>query len=155
MRSRTPSPVRTVLAFALFSGAVAMAPVRADEARHPFSVQDMVAMERLASPQPSPDGSRVVFTRRAYDAEANKNFTNLWIVPIEGGEPRRLTSARASDTAPRWSPDGRTIAFISDRGGTSQVWAIDMAGGQARKLTELTLDRENGQGSQDGTRLAF
>jgi len=128
---------------------------RADEARHPFSVRDMIAMERLASPQPSPDGGRVVFTRRVYDAEANKNFTNLWIVPIDGGEPRRLTSARASDTAPRWSPDGRTIAFVSDRGGSSQVWTIDTAGGEARQVTDFPVDVDNVQWSPDGARLVF
>ena len=147
---RTPAPV---LLACVITCAVATA--RADEARHPFSVRDMVAMERLASPQPSPDGGRVVFTRRVYDAESNKNFTNLWIVPIDGGEPRRLTSARASDTAPRWSPDGRTIAFISDRGGSSQVWTIDTAGGEARQVTDLPVDVDNVQWSPDGARLAF
>src|SRR2546428_13464026 len=127
---RTPAPVRRACVIPCPA-----ATARADEARHPFSVRDMVAMERLASPQPSPDGSQVVFTRRAYDAEANKNFTNLWMVSIDGGEPRRLTSARAADTSPRWSPDGKSIAFISDRGGPSQVWTIEPAGGEARQLT--------------------
>src|SRR2546425_12918894 len=129
---RTPAPV--LLACVVICAAVG---ARADEARHPFSVRDMVALERLASPQPSPDGGLVVFTRRVYDAEANKNFTNLWIVSIDGGDPRRLTSARAADTSPRWSPDGKSIVFISDRSGSSQVWVIDPSGGEARQGTEL------------------
>src|SRR2546422_10076205 len=116
---RTPVPI--LLAWVFTCAAVT---ARADEARHPFSVRDMIAMERLASPQPSPDGGRVVFTRRVYDAEANKNFTNLWIVPIDGGEPRRLTSAPPPDTAPPWSPDGRAIAVVSDRGGAAQALAV-------------------------------
>ncbi|OLD66331.1 MAG: peptidase S9 [Acidobacteria bacterium 13_1_40CM_2_68_5] len=118
-------------------------------------MRDMVAMERLASPQPSPDGSQVVFTRRVYDAEANRNFTSLWIVPIDGGRPRRLTNAPAADTSPRWSPDAKSIAFISDRGGSSQVWSIDPSGGEARRVTDLPVDVDNVQWSPDGTRLAF
>jgi len=135
--------------------ATAVAAEAPDEPKHPFSVRDMVAMERLASPQPSPDGSQVVFTRRVYDAEANRNFTSLWIVPIDGGRPRRLTNAPAADTSPRWSPDAKSIAFISDRGGSSQVWSIDPSGGEARRVTDLPVDVDNVQWSPDGTRLAF
>ncbi|PYT16281.1 MAG: peptidase S9 [Acidobacteria bacterium] len=137
------------------AAATAVAAAGPDEPKHPFSVRDLVAMERLASPQPSPDGSQVVFTRRVYDAEANKNFTSLWIVPIDGGRPRRLTNAQAADTSPRWSPDGKSIAFISDRGGSSQVWSIDPSGGEARRVTDLPVDVDNVQWSHDGTRLAF
>ena len=146
-----------VLAATLAAAALAAPslPAAADEARHPFSVRDMVAMERLAGPQPSPDGRQVVFTRRVYDPNANKSFTNLWVVPIEGGEPRRLTSAKASDTSPRWSPDGRTIAFVSDRSGSMQVWMIDPAGGEARQATSLPVDVDNVEWSPDGSRLAF
>src|SRR5256885_17123888 len=109
MRSPVPSPVRTLLSLLLFAGAAAPPAAGAEEAGHPFSVRDMVAMERLAAPQPSPDGAQVVFTRRVYDAEANRNHTNLWIVAIEGGEPRRPASARARGPSPPLGPDGRQI----------------------------------------------
>ena len=154
MRSPAASHVRSLVLF-LLAGAAAPPVTRAEEARHPFSVHDMVAMERLAAPQPSPDGSQIVFTRRVYDAEANKNSTNLWIVAIDGSEPRRLTSAHAADTSPRWSPDGRTIAFVSDRGGSSQIWTIDPSGGEARQATDLPVDVDNVEWSPDGSRLAF
>src|SRR5258706_10996713 len=74
---------------------------------------------------------------------------------MEGGEERRLTSARGSDTGPRWSPDGRVIAFVSDRSGSSQVWSIDPSGGEAKQLTSLPVDVDNVQWSPDGSRLAF
>ena len=159
MRSPGCSPARSAvrcrpLVLAALLSAVSLAAAAAVE-RHPFSVHDMVAMERLAGPQPSPDGRQVVFTRRVYDPGANKSFTSLWVVPIDGGEPRRLTAARASDTSPRWSPDGRTIAFVSDRSGSSQIWMIDPAGGEARQATDFPLDVDNVQWSPDGTRLAF
>ena len=154
MRSPAASPVRS-LVLLLLAGAAVPAVSRAEDAGHPFSVHDMIAMERLAGPQPSPDGSQVVFTRRVYDAESNKNYTNLWIVAIDGGEPRRLTSAHAADTSPRWSSDGRTIAFVSDRGGSSQIWTIDPSGGEARQATDLPVDIDNVEWSPDGSRLAF
>src|SRR3989442_8833383 len=149
---RSPPPVSF---FCAFITAAAVTAARADEARHAFSVRDMVAMERLASPQPSPDGSQVVFTRRVYDAEANRNFTSLWIVPIDGGRPRRLTNAPAADTSPRWSPDAKSIAFISDRGGSSQVWSIDPSGGEARRVSDLSGGVVHVQWSPDGGRLGF
>ncbi|HET9481457.1 MAG TPA: S9 family peptidase, partial [Candidatus Polarisedimenticolia bacterium] len=123
--------------------------------KHPFSVRDMVAMERLADPQPSPDGRWVVFTRRTWDEVANKVFTNLWMVSADGKDLRQLTSARASDTGPRWSPDGRSIAFISNRNGSSQIWVIDTAGGEAQRRTDFPIDVDNVQWSPDGTRFAF
>ena len=124
-------------------------------AGHPFSVHDMVAMERLGDPQPSPDGKFVVFTRRTWDEKANKVSTNLWLVSADGKTLRQLTSAKASDTSPRWSPDGRTIAFISSRGGSSQIWTIDMAGGEAIRKSDFPIDVDNVQWSPDGARFAF
>ena len=127
----------------------------ADGSEHPFSVHDMVTMERLGSPQPSPDGRWIVFTRRTYDWESDRTATNLWVVSIEGGQPRRLTASRAHDTGPRWSPDGKTIAFISNRGGSSQIWTIAPGGGEATQRTDLPVDVGNVQWSPDGARFAF
>jgi dipeptidyl aminopeptidase/acylaminoacyl peptidase len=124
-------------------------------ATHPFSVHDMVAMERLGDPQPSPDGSWVVFTRRAWDKAANRTSINLWLVSTDGRQMRRLTSAQAQDTGPRWSPDGRTIAFISNRSGSSQIWTISPSGGEAAQRSDFPIDVDNVQWSPDGTRFAF
>jgi dipeptidyl aminopeptidase/acylaminoacyl peptidase len=123
---------------------------------HPFGVQDMVRIERVGDPQPSPDGRWVVFTLRAWDADANKTTTNLWLLSAEQGEPRQLTSGKGqTDTSPTWSPDSRAIAFVSSRSGSRQIWTIAIDGGEGRQLTELPVDVDNLQFSPRGSHIAF
>jgi len=122
---------------------------------HPFTVYDMLAMQRISEPQASPDGARVVFTVRTTDMEANKGKTSLWLVETHEGGLRRLTTAQASDHDPHWSPDGRTIYFLSTRSGTSQVWRIPVDGGEARQVTNLPLDVASLLLSPDGRHLAL
>ena len=110
---------------------------------HPFSVHDMLAMERLSDPQMSPDGSVVAFTVRSTDLAANRGRTDLWSAPVEGGEAHRLTTHEAADFHPRWAPDGRDLFFLSTRSGSSQVWRLPLAGGEPRQVTDLPLDVGN------------
>ena len=116
-------------------GLACLAPAASPAA--PFTATEMMKLRRLADPQVSPDGSRVAFALTEVDLEGGKRNTDLWLVPVAGGEPRRITSSPASDSRPRWSPDGTRIAFLSARDGSSQVWALDLAGGEPRKLTSL------------------
>ena len=93
-----------------------------------------------ASRRVSPDGERVVYTRRT--VAGDRYQMSLWLVPYRGGRPRRLTHGRWSDTAPAWSPDGRTIAFLSDRGTAAkpdddtgaELYLIDPDGGEAERV---------------------
>jgi len=117
--------------------ALALAWPAATHGAPPFSATEMMKLKRLADPQVSPDGSRVAFALTEVDLAGGKRNTDLWIAPVTGGEPRRITSSPASDSRPRWSPDGRHLAFLSTREGGSQVWALDLAGGEPRKLTSL------------------
>jgi dipeptidyl aminopeptidase/acylaminoacyl peptidase len=133
--------------------ALCASPAVADPS-HPFTVDDLLAMQRISEPRPSPDGTRVVFSVRTTDLEANKAKTSLWLVPTRGGGLRRLTTAQASDHDPQWSPDGRTIFFLSARSGSSQVWQIPVDGGEARQVTNLPLDVANLVLSPDGRHLA-
>ncbi len=72
---------------------------------HPFSVHDMLAMDRLSDPQVSPDGKWIVFVLRQTDLEANKGRTDLWLLGTDGTGLRRLTSHPEGDSNPRWAPD--------------------------------------------------
>jgi dipeptidyl aminopeptidase/acylaminoacyl peptidase len=122
---------------------------------HPFSVRDMLAMDRITDPQVSPDGKVVVFVVRQTDLDANCGRTHLWIVATDGTGLRRLTSRPESDSNPRWSPDGRTIWFLSSRSGSSQVWKIAIDGGEAEQATKEPLDVGNLLVSPEGKSIAY
>ena len=122
---------------------------------HPFSVRDMLAMDRITDPQVSPDGKFVVFAVRQTDLDANCGRTHLWIVSTDGTGLRRLTSHPESDSNPRWGPDSRTIWFVSGRSGSSQVWKIAVDGGEAEQVTKEPLDVGNLLVCPDGKYIAY
>lgn len=122
---------------------------------HPFSVHDMLAMDRISDPQVSPDGKWIVFNLRKTDLEANRGRTDLWLVGVDGEGLRRLTSHPASDFNPRWSRTGKHLWFLSTRSGLSQVWRIRVDGGEAEQMTDLPLDVGNLVVSPDCKTLAF
>ncbi|MGB2863086.1 MAG: S9 family peptidase [Sedimentisphaerales bacterium] len=122
---------------------------------HPFSIHDMLAMDRLSDPQVSPDGKWIAFVLRKTDLEENKGRTDLWLVGVDGTALRRLTSHKAADSNPRWAPDGKSIWFVSARSDTSQVWRIQIDGGEAEQVTEQPLDVGNLIVAPDGRHIAF
>ena len=107
---------------------------------HPFSIHDMLAMDRISAPRVSPDGLRIVFVRRTTDLEANRGRTDLWLVDSDGQNLRRLTAHPAGEGNPRWSPDGRTVYFLTARSERSQIWKIAVDGGEAEQVTQLPLE---------------
>ncbi|GAB4329692.1 MAG: S9 family peptidase [Calditrichia bacterium] len=122
---------------------------------HPFTVHDLVAMDRISDPQVSPDGKWVVFTLRKTDLEANRGRTDLWLMSADGKELKQLTTNPASDYNPRWAADGKSIFFISTREGSAQVYRLRLSGGEAEPVTHCPLDVENLVVSPDGKHLAF
>src|SRR5262245_33390288 len=119
---------------------------------HPFSVEDMLAMDRISDPQVSPDGKRVLFNVRVTDLAANKGRTDLWTIGVDGSGLARLTDHEATDTNGRWLGDG-SVVFLSSRGGSMQVWQVASGGGEAKQLTKLPLDVSNMAVFPDGKRL--
>lgn len=118
-----------------------LAPITAADT-HPFSIHDMLAMDRISDPQVSPDGRHVLFTVRVTDIEANKGRTDLWIANVDGSGARRLTTHEASDTSGRWSSDGASVFFLSTRSGNSQLWTLPLVGGEPTQLTHVPIDVE-------------
>src|SRR6266404_3505004 len=105
--------------------------------KHAITFDDMIKLHRVSEPQVSPDGKWVAYTVATPDMEANRNASNIWLVPTESGAPIQLTQS-GHDNAPVWSPDSKTIAFIWSRAGDSQFYILSMDGGEAHAWTHLS-----------------
>jgi dipeptidyl aminopeptidase/acylaminoacyl peptidase len=121
--------------------------------RRPLTVDDLLAIPRAGSPVVSPDGRLVAYTVARSRADGSGLEASLWVAPAAGGEPRRLTTAREKVSAPRFSPDGRRLAFVSDRSGRSQVHLIDLGGGEAVQVTDLHTEASEFRFTPDGGSL--
>ncbi len=124
-------------------------------AKRPITFDDLMKVQRISDSQISPDGRWVAYVEGVVDFEASKIIKHIWVVPIEGGEARQLTQGEGSDSRPRWSPDGRSIAFISTRGGKSQIWTIPVNGGEAQQLTSISTGADGVVWSKRGDWLLF
>jgi dipeptidyl aminopeptidase/acylaminoacyl peptidase len=121
----------------------------------PFDVRDLIEFDRLSEPDVSPDGRQVVFTVSALDLDANRRRSDLWVVATDGSRLRPLTRHADNDTSGTWSPDGKTVYFLSTRSGSSQVWKLPLDGGEAQQLTALPLDVGSFVLSPDGKSFAL
>ena len=131
------------------------ADVKAAE-KKPFSVRDLVMMERVSDPRISPDGKFVAYQVRKTDLEANKGVSGIWLLDLQspGAVPRMLSASGSDANSPRWSVDGKTVYFLSSRSGSSQVWRLPLEGGEAQPVTQLPLDVGSFKLSPDGRLLA-
>jgi dipeptidyl aminopeptidase/acylaminoacyl peptidase len=123
--------------------------------RRAITFDDLISMGRLSDPQLSPDGSTVAFVITYHSVSENSTNSNIYLVPANGGEVRQLTTAKRANHSPRWSPDGRSIAFISTRDGESQIWTIGVGGGEASKVSTVSTGVSGLQWSPDGKWFAF
>ena len=122
--------------------------------KHAMTFDDLIKLQRVMEPQISPDGKWVAYTVATPDMDANRNASNIWMVAASGGEAIQLTQS-GKDSSPVWSPDGKTIAFISSRSGDSQVYLLSMDGGEAHPLTKLSTGADLAIWSPDGKTIAF
>jgi dipeptidyl aminopeptidase/acylaminoacyl peptidase len=112
-------------------------------------------MESISNPEISPDGGQVVFARGFADMTRDQQQSNLWIVDVRGERLRQLSDGAWRDSGPAWSPDGRRIAFLSNRSGSSQIHVMWVDTRETLQLTRVERDPGNLRWSPDGRRIAF
>ena len=122
---------------------------------HTFSVRDLLALDRIADARVSPDGARVVYTRRTTDLEQNRGRKDLWVVDLKGGEPVQISRNPENEDAPRWLPDSKTILFLQKHSGAVQVWQTTADGAEPTQVTSFPVDVDSFTVSPDGQTLAF
>ena len=143
---------------------LALIPVAAAAAPHPFDVHDLVMMDRVSDPQISPDGKRVAYQLRETDYAANKGVNSIWVAGLGNASTAslRITDNEVSATSPRWSADGKSMFYLAKASGQKQsVWNVVVSvnpGGHtiAGKLATdmgLGLDVNNFKLSPDGTQM--
>src|SRR5437870_2884065 len=120
-----------------------------------FDVDALLRLARISDPQISPDGRTVSFTAQTIDVPNNKRPKQIYVVPLAGGTPRRITDAGDSNERARWSPDSKSIAFVSDRGGSSQIWMMNADGSSPKQVTILSTEADGVIFSRDGKNLVF
>ena len=117
---------------------------------------DLLELRFLNGAALAPDTSKVLYTLNKIDADDNKEYSTLYLLDRASGETRQMTSGRAVDAGARWSPDGETIAFVSNRDGMPQLYLLPADGGEARQLTRFKRGIGGGLAwSPDGSKIAF
>lgn len=126
--------------------------------RRPLKLDDLARIRDVRDPQVSPDGQWVAYVVSTTDLKEDKSNAHIWMVGFDGKNDRQITWSQDSEGSPRWSPDGKFLAFTSSRPGKTkgnQVWLLDRQGGEAIQLTELKGRLQGYEWSPDSKRLAL
>lgn len=125
-------------------------------ARRKVEVEDLYRYRLVSDPQASPDGRLVAYTQTRLRKKKNDYASNIWLVASDGStEPIKFTGSDKRDMSPKWSSNGREIAFLSTRSGKPQIWVIPVGGGEARQLTRIKRGVGEFEWSPDGRWIAF
>jgi dipeptidyl aminopeptidase/acylaminoacyl peptidase len=145
------------LSFEAYAGEPAPEPARpAAPTGRNISIDDYFQIRDVGQPELSPDGQWVAYTVRTKMLKEDKNETRIWMVSAHGGDPLPMTAEGVSSGHPRWSPDGKYLAFTSSRnGGKGQVWLLNRLGGEAVRLTETVQGVDDFEWSPDSGRLVL
>jgi dipeptidyl aminopeptidase/acylaminoacyl peptidase len=136
---------------------ITAAPSAAQTAKRPLNVDDIFNVRDVRDPQRSPDGKWVAYVMSRAIKDTDKNDTDVWMTSWDGEQHVQLTSSAEGESAPRWSPDNRYLAFLSSRQGAkhAQLWLLNRAGGEAVKVTDLKGSISEYSWSPDGKSIAL
>jgi dipeptidyl aminopeptidase/acylaminoacyl peptidase len=144
------------LIMALFAPQLAAAAQGAPAAQRPITIDDHFQIREVEGPKLSPDAQWVAYTVKTPSLKEDNSEQRIWMVPFAGGEAVPLTAEGVSSGNPRWSPDGKYLAFLSARQeGKTQVWLLNRIGGEAQRLTETPQDVDTFEWSPDSKRLCL
>jgi dipeptidyl aminopeptidase/acylaminoacyl peptidase len=141
--------------FAAATLAVGQIAAQPAPARRAFTVADLYRLKGVEEPALSPDGKTIAYKLTTSDLKAVKRWSQIWRVDADGANARPLTQTDKVDSSPRFSPDGRTLAFLSTRTGTPQVFFLPLDGGEPVQKTDVPGGVSGPLFSPDGRWLAF
>jgi Tol biopolymer transport system component len=141
----------------LLIGATTVGAQSAPPAKRPLRVADWNRVRNVGDPQRSPDGAWIAYTVSRVDTVKDRADSDIWMTRWDGTATVRLTSSDESENSPRWSPDGKQIAFLSSRQGAkgSQIWLLGLAGGEAERISDIKGGVSSIAWSPDGKKLAL
>nr|MBN1229353.1 PD40 domain-containing protein [Anaerolineae bacterium] len=124
--------------------------------KRPVTAEDLHQIAYVEDPRVSPDGAYIAYVHLTVDKIENGYKRHIWLMTTDGGKPVQVTRG-GKDSSPRWSPDGKTLAFVSARNEKPQIFLLPIGGtgGEARQLTKLENGATSPAWSPDGTTLAF
>ncbi|HLP14955.1 MAG TPA: S9 family peptidase [Bacteroidota bacterium] len=123
--------------------------------KKPFAISDLYSIKGVSDPHLSPDGKRIVFTVTESMLKDGKTNAEIYLINSDGSGLKRLTNNPASDNTPRWSPDGKSILFVSTRTNGPQAWLLPADGGEPSKLTDLSTGIADPVCTSDGSGFVF